>query len=75
VLRIGADDGGGTVVLVVAGPRRGQVWFLDGVHPRPEGSNPRVEWLDRRDVSKVADSFKSRCRGAWNGWIEVFATP
>jgi len=58
VIPAGYDDGGGTVALVVAGPRRGQVWFLDGVDPRPEGSNPRVEWFDRRDVSKVADSFR-----------------
>jgi len=58
VLPIGSDDFSGMVVLVVAGPRRGQVWFLDGVDPRPEESNPRVEWFDRRDVSKVADSFR-----------------
>lgn len=57
VLRVGADDGGGTLVIVVSGPRRGQVWFLDGVDPRPESANPRVSWFDRRDVSKVADSF------------------
>src|SRR5512140_674235 len=63
VLRIGADDGGGTVVVVVSGPRRGQVWFLDGVDPRPEGSNPRVEWFDRRDVSKIADSFREFMAG------------
>lgn len=58
VLPVGYDDGGGTVVVVVTGPRRGQVWFLDGVDPRPEESNPRVEWFDQRDVSKVADSFR-----------------
>ena len=57
VIPVGYDDGGGTVVVVVAGPRRGQVWFLDGVDPRPEDANPRVEWFDQRDVSKVADSF------------------
>jgi hypothetical protein len=32
---------------------------LDAVDPRPEGSNPRVEWFDHRDVSKVADSFRA----------------
>lgn len=26
-------------------------------NPRPTDSNPRVEWFDRRDVWKVADSF------------------
>lgn len=63
VLPIGYDGFGGTVGLVVAGPRRGQVWFLDGVNPRPEGSNPRVEWFDRRDVSKIADSFREFMAG------------
>jgi SMI1 / KNR4 family (SUKH-1) len=58
VIPVGYDDFGGTVVVVIAGPRRGQVWFLDAVDPRPEESNPRVEWFDRRDVSKVADSFR-----------------
>ena len=57
VIPVGYDDGGGAVVVVVSGPRRGQVWFADGVDPRPEGSNPRVEWFDRRDVCKIADSF------------------
>jgi len=63
VLPIGYDGFGGTVGLVVAGPHRGQVWFLDGVAPRPEGSNPRVEWFDRRDVSKIADSFREFMAG------------
>jgi SMI1 / KNR4 family (SUKH-1) len=58
VIPVGYDDGGGTVVIVVAGAHRGQVWFLDGVDPRPEGANPRVEWFDRRDVSKLANSFR-----------------
>jgi len=58
VLPIGYDGFGGTVGLVIAGPRRGQVWFLDGDDLRPEGPNPRVDWFDRRDVSKIADSFR-----------------
>lgn len=58
VIPVGYDDGGGTLVVVIAGPRRGQVWFLDGVDPRPEDANPRVEWFDQRDVSKVANSFR-----------------
>jgi len=63
VIPIGYDGFGGAVGLVVTGPRRGQVWFLDGVDPRPEGSNPRVEWFDRRDVSKIADSFREFMAG------------
>jgi cell wall assembly regulator SMI1 len=56
-LEIGADDGGSPVVLALAGPHRGEVWLLDRVDARPTGSNPRVEWFDRRDVWKLADSF------------------
>jgi hypothetical protein len=58
VIPVGYDGSGGTVVVVITGPRRGQIWFEDGLDPRPEGSNPRVEWFDRRDVSKIADSFR-----------------
>ena len=57
VIPVGSDDFGGTIVVVIDGPLRGQVWFLNGADPRPEDANPRVEWFDRRDVSKVADSF------------------
>jgi SMI1/KNR4 family protein SUKH-1 len=63
VLQVGYDGFGGAVVVVIAGPRRGQVWFLDGVEERPEGSNPRVEWFDRRQVAKVADSFRELMQG------------
>jgi len=58
VVPVGYDDGGGTVVVVLVGPRRGQVWFLDGLDSRPEDANPRVEWFDRRDVAAVAGSFR-----------------
>ncbi len=63
VLQVGYDGFGGAVVVVVAGTRRGQVWFLDGYNPRPGESNPRVEWFDRRDVAKVADSFRDFMSG------------
>jgi hypothetical protein len=56
-LQIGSDDGGSRVVLVLSGPHRGEIWMLDRVDPRPSGSNPRVDWFDRRDVWKLADSF------------------
>ena len=32
------------------------IWYLETEDP-PTGSNPRVEWFDRRNVSKLADSF------------------
>ena len=28
------------------------------VDPRPEGSNLRVDWFDRGDVSKLANTFR-----------------
>jgi cell wall assembly regulator SMI1 len=56
-LQIGSDDGGSRIVLVLSGPHGGEVWMLDLEDPRPTGSNPRVEWFDRRDVWKLADSF------------------
>ena len=57
VLEIGYDDGGGRIVLPLSGPHRGEVWYVDIGNPRPTGSNPRVEWFDRRDVWKLAGSF------------------
>ena len=56
-LEIGADDGGSPVVLVLSGPHRGELWMLDQVDSQPTGSNPRVDWFDRRDMWKLADSF------------------
>ncbi len=56
-LRIGYDDGGSALVLLLSGPHRGELWMLYQVDPRPTSSNPRVEWFDRRDVWKLADSF------------------
>lgn len=57
-LTIGYDAGGSRIVLPLSGPHRGEVWYLDLADPRPHGSNPRVEWFDRRDVCKLADSFR-----------------
>jgi hypothetical protein len=49
--------------MPLAGSHRGEVWYLDIENPRPEGSNPRVEWFDRRDVAKIADSFREFIEG------------
>ena len=57
VLEIGYDGFGSAIVLPLVGEHRGQVWYYDNVDPRPTDSNPRVEWFDRRDVWKLADSF------------------
>jgi hypothetical protein len=55
-ISVGYSDGG-NIILILVSPHRGEVWELDTVDPRPEGSNPRVEWFDRRDVTKIAESF------------------
>ena len=45
------------ILLPLSGPHRGEVWSQDTVDPRPDDANPRVLWHDRRDMTKVADSF------------------
>ena len=59
LMPIAYDDGGGSVLLALDGRHRGEVWYLDGVVRRPEGSNPRVNWYDRRDVCRLASSFSA----------------
>ena len=61
LLPIGYDDGGGSLLLGVAGEHRGEVWF-ENREARPEGSNPRAEWSRRRDMKKLADSFEAFLR-------------
>ena len=57
LLFIGVDDGGSKILLVVGGPRKGEVWLMDRHRQRDDGSNPRVEWFDRKDMQKVSDDF------------------
>jgi hypothetical protein len=59
LLFIGYDDGGGRILLALAGEHRGTVWFENTADPRPEDANPRVEWFKRRDMKKLADSFEA----------------
>jgi cell wall assembly regulator SMI1 len=59
LLAIGADDGGAAICLCIRGEHRGEVWYFDTIDPRPEGANPRVLWHDRRDLRKLADSFRA----------------
>jgi hypothetical protein len=58
LLSVGFDDGGGRILLGLAGEHRGEVWFENTSDPRPEDANPRVEWFKRRDMWKLADSFQ-----------------
>jgi hypothetical protein len=57
LLEIGYDDGGSCIVIPLCGLHRSEVWYVDIEDPRPTGSNPRVEWFDRRDAWKLANSF------------------
>jgi hypothetical protein len=63
LLYIGHDDSGNAILLMLAGERRGEVWFmLQGDDARPEDANPRVDWYKRRDMRKLADSFEQFLR-------------
>jgi hypothetical protein len=61
LLPIGWDDGGGPILLALAGEHRGEVWLEDTNDP-PEDENRRVEWFERRDMKKLADSFEEFMR-------------
>ena len=57
LLFVGHDDGGSRILLALAGRHRGEVWLM--LHDeRPHDANPRVAWSDRRDMRRLADSFK-----------------
>lgn len=56
LLFVGHDDGGGRFLIALDVEHRGSVWLQ--VHEgRPDDANPRVLWHDRRDFTKLADSF------------------
>ncbi len=59
LLLVGSDDGGARICLCIRGPHRGEVWYFDTNDARAEGANPRVLWHDRRDLAKLADSFRT----------------
>jgi hypothetical protein len=62
LLFVGHDGTGGAVLLMLSGDHRGEVWHRGGSDSRPPGSDPRVLWHDRRDMSKVADNWKDFMR-------------
>lgn len=55
-LRIGYDDPGRALVLILSGSHRGELWMLTLDDPPIEPS-PGVGWFERRDVWHVANSF------------------
>lgn len=55
-LEVGVDDGASPIVLVLAGPHRGEVWFLDRLN-YDHDAGQRRDWFDRTDVLWIADSF------------------
>jgi hypothetical protein len=59
VVVVGYDEGGSRILVAIDGEHRGQVWFHIPNDERPPDANPRVLWHDRRDVSKLADSFEA----------------
>jgi cell wall assembly regulator SMI1 len=56
-LEIGYDGYGCPVVLPLVGQHRGEVWYFDIEDDSEDWPSDRVEWFDRRDVWKLADSF------------------
>ena len=62
LLSVGYDEGGAPILIALAGEHRGTIWWENTHDPRPEGSNPRVEWFKRRDMKKLADSFEEFLR-------------
>ena len=57
LLFIGHDDGGARLLLALDGEHRGEVWLQVTIDARPPDANPRVLWHDRRDFTKLADTF------------------
>jgi hypothetical protein len=58
LLFIGHDDGGARILIALSGEHRGEVWMQITTDARDADANPRVEWHDRRDMRKLADSFE-----------------
>lgn len=56
-IAIGYDDTGSRIVLIFAGPHRGEVWFLDTLNP-DDDADVRGDWFRRSDVLRLAGSFR-----------------
>ncbi len=56
-IAIGYDGTGSRIVLILAGPHRGEVWFLDRLNP-DDDADVRGDWFRRSDVLRIAGSFR-----------------
>ena len=56
-IAIGYDDTGSRIVLIFAGPHRGEVWFLDTLNP-DDDADVHGDWFRRSDVLRLAGSFR-----------------
>jgi len=57
LLEIGYDAFGCPIVVPLVGKHRGEVWYFDIEDDSDDRPRDRVEWFDRRDVWRLADSF------------------
>lgn len=58
LLFVGYDGFGCRLLVVLDGAHRGEVWYFDRLNERPVDANPRVAWHDRRDMKKLAGSWR-----------------
>lgn len=58
LLFVGYDGFGCRLLVALDGAHRGEVWYFDRLNERPADANPRVAWHDRRDMKKLARSWR-----------------
>ncbi len=58
LLFVGYDGFGCRLLVVLDGDHRGEVWYFDRLNERPADANPRVAWHERRDMKKLAGSWR-----------------
>jgi hypothetical protein len=56
-IAIGYDGTGSRIVLILAGPQRAEVWFLDTLNP-DDNADVHGDWFRRSDVLRLAGSFR-----------------
>ena len=56
-IAIAYDGTGSRIVLILAGPHRGEVWFLDTLN-YDDDADVHGDWFHRSDVLRLAGSFR-----------------